>query len=97
MKAQKLESQVQLGTASEVQKTVAEVAKLIILPQDEAPTVATISDVGKLRGQAFFANAQNGDKVLIYTKAAKAILYDPVQKKIVEMAPLNNGNGSSKN
>ena len=91
LKAQKLQSEVQASTINEVQKIVTEVGKLIILPKDEEPTVATISDVEKLRDQVFFANAKNGDKVLIYVKAQKAILYDPVQKKIVEMAPLNNG------
>lgn len=94
LKAQKLESQVQANSISETQKIVAEVSKLIVLPKDEEPTVATISDVEKLRSQAFFANAKNGDKVLIYTKAQKAILYDPIQKIIVEVAPLNTGSPS---
>lgn len=90
LKAQRLESQMRSGEESEVQKVVTEVGNLMILPKDEDPTVATISDVEKLRGQAFFADAKNGDKVLIYAKAEKAILYDPVQKKIVAVAPLNN-------
>lgn len=73
----------------EVQATVDEVGKLIVLPADERPQVATVSDVNKLKSQQFFANAKNGDRVLIYTKAQKAILYDPVQKKIVEVGPIN--------
>lgn len=94
IKAQKLESEMQATTVNETQKIVAEVGKLIVLPESEVPTVATISDVEKLRDQPFFANAKNGDKVLIYTKAGKAILYDPIQKIIVEVAPLNTGTGS---
>ncbi len=90
-KAKKLESGSPTAVAGEVQKIVAEVGKLIVLPESEEPTVATISDVEKLRGQPFFANAQNGDKVLIYTKAQKAILYDPINNIIVEVAPLNSG------
>jgi hypothetical protein len=78
-----------VATAEEVQNIVSEVGNLIVLPQGEVPTVATVSDVEKLRDQPFFANAINGDKVLIYTKAGKAILYDPFAKKIVEVAPLN--------
>jgi hypothetical protein len=89
LKAQQLQSEVQGSGVSEIQKIVAEVSKLIVLPKDEEPTVATVSDVEKLRDQAFFANAKNGDKVLIYVKAEKAILYDPVNKIIVEVAPLN--------
>lgn len=68
---------------------IEEVSKLISLPQDEEPTIATVSDPKLLKDQAFFANAKTGDKVLIYTKAKKAILYDPVNKKIIEVAPLN--------
>ena len=88
-KAKNLESGSPTAVAGEVQKIVAEAGKLIVLPKNEEPTIATISDVEKLRGQAFFANAQNGDKVLIYTKAQKAILYDPINNIIVEVAPLN--------
>jgi hypothetical protein len=95
LKAQKLESEVQASAVNEVQKIVAEVGKLIVLPKNEEPTVATISDVEKLRGQPFFANARNGDKVLIYTKAQKAILYDPTQNIIVEVAPLNSGTSAN--
>jgi hypothetical protein len=88
-KAKNLQTESQTATASEVQKIVGEVSKLIILPSDEVPTVATIQDPAKLRSQAFFANAKEGDKVLIYSGARKAILYDPLKKIIVEVAPLN--------
>lgn len=73
----------------EVKATIEEVGRLIVLPEDERPKVATVSDVNKLKSQPFFANAKNGDRVLIYTKAQKAILYDPIQKKIVEVGPIN--------
>ena len=68
---------------------IADVGKLIVLPKNETPTVATISDLSKLKGQPFFLHAHAGDKLLIYTKAQKAILYDPVMNKIVELAPLS--------
>lgn len=75
----------------EVEELVNRVGKLIVLPEGEQPTVATVSDVESLREQPFFAQAKNGDKVLIYTNARKVILYDPVKNKIVEVAPLNIG------
>lgn len=70
------------------QSLIDEIGKLIDLPKDETPTVATVSDVDKLKNQPFFSKAKNGDKVLIYNTAKKAILYDPVGKKILEVGPL---------
>jgi hypothetical protein len=73
----------------EADSLVAAVGRLIVLPTDEQPTIATVSDPEKLRNEAFFSAAKSGDKVLIYSKAKKAILYDPIADKIVEVAPLN--------
>lgn len=60
----------------------------IELPKDETPTMATVIDREKLQDQQFFHNAENGDKVLIYANAQKAILYRPNTKKIIEVAPV---------
>lgn len=79
-------------TQDEVKKLVAQVGKLIVLPEGEVPTLATVSDPEKLKGQPFFAKAKTGDKVLIYANAKKAILYNPESNKIVEVAPINIGN-----
>ncbi len=76
----------------ETRDLVASVAKLIVLPEGENPTIATVTDPEKLKDQPFFANAQAGDRVLIYTNSRKAILYSPKENKIVEVAPLNIGN-----
>lgn len=79
-------------SASETDALIAEVGKLMILPQGERPTVAAVTDIEKLRNQPLFVNAQNGDKVLIYTNLKKAIVYRPGEKKIVEVAVVNIGN-----
>lgn len=80
----------------EIQDVVARVSKLMVLPSDEIPTLATVSDPEKLKNQAFFNNAQIGDKVLVYSKAQKAILYNPSENKIVEVAPIGtNSSGTS--
>lgn len=68
---------------------VTKVGMLMELPKDEQPTIATVSDVSKLKDQPFFAKAKNGYKVLIYSKAQKAILYDPLSNKIIEVGPIN--------
>lgn len=67
------------------------VGALVDLPSGETPTVATVSDSAKLKEQAFFELAQNGDKVLIYSKAKKAYLYRPSTNKMVNIAPVNIG------
>ena len=79
---------------AEQQNLVEKVGKLIVLPQGEQPTIAIVSDVTKLRNQPFFSSAVNGDRVLIYAKAKKAILYDPVANKIKEIGPVDLGQPS---
>lgn len=74
-----------------VQQVVEKVGQLIVLPEGETPTLATITDPEPLRNQTFFAKGKVGDNVLIYTGARKAILYDPVAHKIIEVAVLNIG------
>ncbi len=75
----------------QTQDLIAQVSKLVVLPKDEIPTIATVSDPEKLKDQPFFAQAKEGYKVLIYTNAKKAILFDPVENKIIEIAPINLG------
>lgn len=77
---------------AETQTLVGKVGKHVELPSGEQPTVATVSDVSKLSNQTFFAGAKNGDKVLIYTTAKKAILYRPSEDKVINFAPLNVNN-----
>lgn len=77
------------AVAEEVADLVARVGKLIILPEGETPTIATVNDPEKLKGQPFFAKAKIGDKVLLYQNARKAYLYDPVNNKVLEVAPIS--------
>lgn len=71
----------------ETQEIVSRVGKLFMLPSEE-PQMATVLDVEKLKDQSFFQQAQNGDKILAYPKAQKAILYRPSTNIIVEVGPL---------
>lgn len=73
---------------NEASDVIEKVRKLTDLP-DEVPTVATVTDVNSLSAQPFFAKAQNGDKVLIFPGAKRAILYRPSTNKIIEIGPVN--------
>lgn len=79
----------------EVASLVERVGKLIKLPEGEQPIVATVSDKEKLNDQPFFANAKNGDKMLIYNQAKKVILYDPEANLILEVGPIYTASPSS--
>ncbi len=73
----------------QVEDVVTKVGKLIILPKDEKPdSVQTVSDIAKLKGLDFFTNAQKGDKLIVYTKSKKAILYRPSTNQLVNVAPV---------
>lgn len=86
-----LRSDPQVSAGKETETLIAAIGKLIELPENETPTIATVTDPELLRDQPFFANAVKGDKVLIYTNAKKAILYDPVNHKLREVGPLDLG------
>ncbi len=86
-----LKTDPQKAVQEESKDLIARVGKLIVLPEGEEPTIATVTDTELLKSQPFFTNAKKGDKVLIYTNARKAILYSPENNKIVEVAPINIG------
>jgi hypothetical protein len=74
----------------QTQSLITAVGQLMQLPQGETPTVAAVTNVAAARKQsAFFNNAQNGDKVLLYVKSSEAILYRPSTNKIILVAPLS--------
>lgn len=78
----------------ETKMLVQDIGKITILPNGEDPTVATVTDSTKLTDQIFFKDTQNGDKILVYTVAKKAILYRPSANKIINIAPFDINSGS---
>lgn len=62
--------------------------RLTNIPPNESPQIVKILDAQRARDQPFFAGAKNGDIILIYSQAQKAILYDPVADKIIQEGPL---------
>lgn len=87
---QKQEAAANPSLAAEQSKKVLldRVKALVVIP-DEDPTVAMVSDATKLKDQPFFAAAENGDQVLIFTVAKKAVLYRPSLNRVVEIAPIS--------
>lgn len=74
------------GSPDDLKQTVEKVGRHILLP-DEEPKLVTVTDARILKAsQPFFANAKDGDKVLVYSH--KVILYDPDIDKIVEVAQI---------
>ncbi|CAN5154175.1 hypothetical protein BH11PAT3_BH11PAT3_2920 [soil metagenome] len=78
------------GKEGDVTMILVEVGRLVDLPQGETPTIATVTDLKPLGSQEFFKDAQIGDKLLLFTRSKRAILYRPSTKKIIVVAPLNN-------
>ncbi len=72
-----------------IKDLISKVGDLYLIPEGEEPTIATVSDPNALRSQLFFISSQKGDKVLIFSKAGKAVLYRPSINKIIEVTPIN--------
>lgn len=73
----------------ELSQVISEVGKVLLLPSNETPTLATVSNPAVLKNQPFFANALAGDKVLIYPTSKKAILWRPSTKQVIEVATVD--------
>jgi hypothetical protein len=85
----RLKTQVVATEQQEAQTLVTLVGKLVELPTDETPTIATVTDKEKLSGQSFFSRSENGDRLLIYPKIRKVYLYRPSINKLIDIAPIS--------
>ncbi len=72
---------------NETKQLINKISQHLKLPENEFPTLATVTDKKKLPKQKFFNDAENGDKILIYPRAQKAILYRPSINKVIEVGP----------
>jgi hypothetical protein len=63
------------------------VSKLMLLPS-EKPSVAVITDVANIKSeQPFFANAQDGDRILVYSD--RAVIYSVKNNLVVNTGPIS--------
>ena len=74
-----------------------QVSKYVPVPQDEQPVVATVTDTAKLPHETFFSYAKNGDKILMYKKNKKAILFRPSTGQVITEATLDFRNAAPSN
>lgn len=70
----------------EIDTIISKVSHLYLIPNGEIPTVATVSDPAI----SFFKLSEKGDKVLIFSKSGRAVLYRPSIDKIVEIVSVKN-------
>ena len=72
---------------AEAKAIIERVSRHITIPGDTEPTVATIVDVEALRaGNEFYANAKNGDHLIV--TPTRAILYDPDKDIVIDVVPV---------
>lgn len=79
----------QAEESKKIQEITEKVGKLMLLPEGETPVLAAINDVETLaKEQAFYVGSQNGDIVLVYKQALKAIIYSPTKDIIINVGPV---------
>jgi hypothetical protein len=71
-------------------KIINSISQYMVLPSDETPSISIVTESTKLKDNIFFKNAQNGDKVIVYTQAQKGILYRPSSNKIINFVSFIN-------
>lgn len=78
--------------AADLAEVVASVGRHMSLPGDDEPVLAEVTDADALKAQqAFFADAVNGDKLLLFPKSLKAIIYSPSRDLIINAGPIEQG------
>jgi hypothetical protein len=73
---------------TELKTVEAEVSRHYLLPGNEVPALATITNKNKITSP-FFKGTKNGDEILIYEKNHLAIIYRPSIDRIVAVGPVN--------
>lgn len=77
----------------EITELLEDVSTHMLVP-DERPVVATINQADTLiKEQPFYNGSKNGDKLIIFPKSQKAIIYSPTRDVIINSGPfvINSG------
>jgi len=74
-------------TDEQVQRVVKHLATFVAIPEGEQPSAVVLDDTEeRARQQSFFRDAKDGD-ILVYF-ANRAIIYDPIADKLVNVGPV---------
>lgn len=79
---------------SQTKELMTDVGKLMSLPSDETPQVATVVNPNLVQEHTPFTQTQTGDIILIYKGIKRAILYRPSQHRIIDVAAVIIGTAS---
>lgn len=72
----------------QIENLINKVSKLIVVP-DEEPVVATIIKAEELMAeQKFYLGSQNGDQLIFFPKAQKALIYRKSENKLINVGPV---------
>lgn len=75
-----------------IQVVTARLSKHMQLPTSEKPSLmATVTDTSALK-TPFLKEAKNGDKIIVYEKARRVIIYRPSTDRIVDIGPIELSN-----
>ncbi len=64
-------------------------SKITQLPSGEEPQIAAVEDKSKLGNDQFFNGVENGDYIIIYTKARRILVYRESANKIINQGPFS--------
>lgn len=81
------QNSVNLNNVKDVERLV---GKHYLLPTNEVPALATVTDSSKITTK-FLQKAKNGDKILIYQKNGRVIIYRPSIDRIIDVGPVEIG------
>jgi hypothetical protein len=74
---------------AQTQALLEKIGRLIVIPKNEEPVVATINDIEALANeQNFYRDAENGQKLVIFYGVQKAIIYDEATNKLINVGPV---------
>jgi hypothetical protein len=89
-KSTEIENDVNNNVELEIKILQDKISKFITLPTDDPPQLFEIDDPKQLIDkQAFFKDVLKGDKLLVYPKSAKAVVYRESSDKIINIGPVS--------